>query len=58
MSALPSVSLIILNYNGRAFLDRCLQSALALDYPTDQLEIILCDNGSSPRPWLHAVYSR
>jgi len=46
MSTLPSVSLIILNYNGRAFLDRCLQSALALDYPSDQLEIILCDNGS------------
>jgi GT2 family glycosyltransferase len=47
VSALPSVSLIILNYNGRAYLDRCLQSALALDYPSDQLEIILCDNGSS-----------
>lgn len=47
MSTLPGVSLIILNYNGRAYLDRCLQSALALEYPGDQLEIILCDNGSS-----------
>src|SRR2546421_5224270 len=47
VSALPSVSLIILNYNGRAYLDRCLQSAVALEYPGDQLEIILCDNGSS-----------
>jgi len=46
VSVLPSVSLIILNYNGRAYLDRCLQSALALDYPSDQLEIIFCDNGS------------
>jgi GT2 family glycosyltransferase len=47
VSALPAVSLIILNYNGRAYLDRSLQSALALEYPSDQLEIILCDNGSS-----------
>jgi GT2 family glycosyltransferase len=44
---LPRVSLIILNYNGRAYLDRCLQSALDLDYPADRLEVILCDNGST-----------
>jgi GT2 family glycosyltransferase len=47
VSTLPSVSLIILNYNGRAYLERCLQSAMALDYPSEQLEVILCDNGSS-----------
>jgi GT2 family glycosyltransferase len=47
VSSVPSVSLIILNYNGRAYLERCLQSAMALDYPADQLEVILCDNGSS-----------
>jgi GT2 family glycosyltransferase len=44
---LPRVSLIILNWNGRGYLDRCLQSALALDYPADRLEVILCDNGST-----------
>jgi GT2 family glycosyltransferase len=43
----PAVSLIILNYNGRAVIDRCLQSAVALDYPNDRLEILVCDNGST-----------
>jgi GT2 family glycosyltransferase len=47
VSERPAVSLIILNYNGRAVLDRCLQSAVDLDYPEDRLEILLCDNGSS-----------
>lgn len=46
MTTVPRVSLIILNYNGRAYLDRGLQSALALDYPPEALEIMLCDNGS------------
>ncbi len=46
LTQLPSVSVIILNYNGRRFLDPCLRAALALDYPAEQLEIILCDNGS------------
>jgi GT2 family glycosyltransferase len=44
---LPSVSLVILNFNGRRLLDRSLGSALALDYPKDLLEVILCDNGSN-----------
>jgi GT2 family glycosyltransferase len=47
MTGFPRVSLIILNYNGRAYLDRGIQSALALDYPPEALEVILCDNGSS-----------
>lgn len=46
MTGLPAVSLVILNYEGRRFLDRCLESALALDYPPDRLEVILVDNGS------------
>src|SRR5207237_9476184 len=43
---LPDVSVVILNYDGRHIIDRCLQSALALDYPSDRLEIIVSDNGS------------
>jgi GT2 family glycosyltransferase len=43
---LPSISVVILNFNGLRYLDRCLRSALALDYPADRLEIVLCDNGS------------
>lgn len=42
----PRVSLIVLNWNGRRHLEACLTSLEALDYPRDQLEIILCDNGS------------
>lgn len=46
VNELPSVSVVVLNFNGRRFLDRCLQSALALDYPADRLQIVLVDNGS------------
>lgn len=44
---LPTVTIIVLNYNGRHLLAHCLESVLALDYPQDQVEIILVDNGSS-----------
>lgn len=44
---LPSVSVIIVNYNGRAFLPACLGSLRKLDYPQDKLEVILVDNNSS-----------
>jgi len=44
---LPTVTIVILNYNGRDLLPHCLESIFALDYPQDQLEVILVDNGSS-----------
>jgi GT2 family glycosyltransferase len=44
---LPSVTVIIVNYNGRAFLPVCLESLHKVDYPQDKLEIILADNNSS-----------
>lgn len=43
----PSVSVIIVNYNGLAHLPICLGSLQNLDYPQDKLEIILVDNNSS-----------
>ena len=43
----PSVSLIVLNWNGRQHLDDCLGSLVGLDYPADRLQLIMCDNGSS-----------
>jgi GT2 family glycosyltransferase len=43
---LPSVSVIVLNWNGRQHLSSCLESLLNLDYPSSQVQIILCDNGS------------
>lgn len=43
----PSVSLVVLNWNGREHLGSCLDSLAALDYPRDRLQLILCDNGST-----------
>ncbi len=41
----PLVSVIIVNYNGRAFLEKCISSLFAQSYPN--VEIILVDNASS-----------
>ncbi len=40
----PLVSVIIVNYNGRAFLNKCFSSLLLQSYPA--MEIIFVDNGS------------
>jgi GT2 family glycosyltransferase/glycosyltransferase involved in cell wall biosynthesis len=45
-SDLPSVSVVVLNYNGLKHLEPCFTSLLALDYPADRLELMLVDNGS------------
>jgi len=45
MSNYPLVSIIILNFNGRAFLADCLRSVLKSSYP--HFEIIVVDNHSS-----------
>jgi hypothetical protein len=41
----PSVSIIILNYNGREFVERCLKSVLTTDYLN--FEVIFIDNAST-----------
>lgn len=41
----PCLSVIVLNFNGRAFLDPCLNSLLAQDY--ESFEILLVDNAST-----------
>jgi GT2 family glycosyltransferase len=46
-SELPSVSIVVLNWNGRGHLVACLESLLAMDYPEPKLQILLCDNGST-----------
>lgn len=45
MNNLPLVSLVIVNWNGRLYLEDCLKSLWALDYP--DYEILLVDNGST-----------
>ncbi len=44
---LPSVSLIVLNWNGKRHLEASLGALTALDYPAERLEVILADNGST-----------
>ncbi len=43
-SSNPLVSIIILNYNGQTFIQRCIQSVLADEY--EPKEVILVDNNS------------
>ena len=45
MSALPRVLLIVVNWNGRAYLEGCLSSLLALDYPDFSVTVV--DNAST-----------
>ncbi|MFQ6085403.1 MAG: glycosyltransferase family 2 protein [Candidatus Bathyarchaeia archaeon] len=45
MSSKPLVSVIILNFNGKGFLETCLSSVLDSDYP--EFEVIFIDNGST-----------
>ena len=46
LDQLPTVSIVILNYNGKSHLDTCFQSLQQLDYPADKVEIMFVDNGS------------
>jgi GT2 family glycosyltransferase len=44
---LPTVSIIILNYNGKEYVDGCFNSTTKISYPRDKYEVIMIDNGSS-----------
>lgn len=54
----PSVSLIIVSYNGRNYLGPCLESIGAQSYPMDDIELILVDNGSKDgtASWVRSSY--
>lgn len=43
----PEVSVIVVNLSGREYLERCLASLRALDYPQDRLDVIMIDNAST-----------
>ncbi|MBL7196918.1 MAG: glycosyltransferase [Candidatus Omnitrophica bacterium] len=43
----PKVSIIVPVYNGEKTLSLCLDSLMDLDYPKEDLEIIVVDNGST-----------
>ena len=46
-ASLPTVSVLVLNLNGREHLDSCLASLEAQVYPSDRFEIVVIDNGST-----------
>ena len=48
-SAEPSVSVIVAAYNEEAVIERRLENLLALDYPSDRLEIVVASDASSDR---------
>ena len=50
---LPSVSIIVPAYNEGAMIAAVLESLLAIDYPN--FEIVVVDDGSSDRTYLHAL---
>jgi GT2 family glycosyltransferase/MoaA/NifB/PqqE/SkfB family radical SAM enzyme len=43
----PFVSVVTVNYNGRAFLCDCIDSLYAQQYPKNRLEIVVVDNAST-----------
>lgn len=55
---MPSISIIIVNWNTRALLQRCLESILAYP-PTEKFEILVVDNasGDDSKGMLHQHFS-
>src|SRR5262245_34623411 len=46
-SSLPSVTVVLVNFNGAQHLPDCLDSLLALDYPGESHELLVVDNAST-----------
>ena len=46
-AVLPTVSILLVNYNGEGHLPTCLESLAALDYPSDRYEVLVVDNAST-----------
>ena len=43
---LPRISIIVLNWNGKKYIRKCLKSIFNSNYPKDRLEVIVVDNAS------------
>jgi len=43
----PDVSIIVVNYNGKKFLEGCFGSIEKINYPKEKYEVIMVDNSSS-----------
>lgn len=60
----PSVTIVVVNYNGREPLERCLRSIALLNYPRKSFRAVVVDNGStdgsttlvtSDFPWVELI---
>jgi len=49
MKKLSKVSIIIVNFNGEKFIEKCLKSLNNINYPPNKVEIIVVDNGSKDK---------
>jgi GT2 family glycosyltransferase len=47
MSKWPTVTVIVLNYNGLEHLKECFSSLARIDYPAERVELMLVDNAST-----------
>lgn len=47
MSSYPFVSIIVLNYNGKKYLNDLFTSLKQTDYPKEKIDVIMGDNGST-----------
>src|SRR6266404_4268062 len=45
--SLPVISVVITTYNYGRFVEECVDSVLAQDYPSDRVEVIVVDDGST-----------
>ncbi|EJN60001.1 glycosyltransferase [Halogranum rubrum] len=54
----PFVSVLIPAYNESSYIGNCIQSVLASDYPTDRLEVIVVDDGSTDDTYTEAASHR
>lgn len=59
-TALPKVTVVILNLNGKHHLELCLNSLFEMDYPREKLDVLMVDNASDDgsveflrRKWPH-----
>src|SRR5438045_6934102 len=51
--ALPSVTVVIPAYNEGALVRQSILSAARSNYPSDKLQIVVVDDGSSDDTWSH-----
>ena len=51
LSGTPLVDVVLVNYNGRDFLNLCLPALLTQDYPSEAYQVIVVDNARTIHRW-------